>query len=588
MKLLKKINIFGNDFKLNLKGDIQYRTWLGGVFTILLLLSTLTLIWYFGQDIYLRQSPTYQSKTLFKNETPMIDLNTTNFFFSIRIEDDNGYAVDNRKYFDYFMYYDYYQNSKGIYTSIKSIRERLVLCNTTHLNNDTLIKKLGLDTYYCYDIKGLKFGGDWQEAYIANPNWVIKRCNQDTEKFYNLTCATPEEQKNFYKRLYVDFYTFETNVNPKNYENPVEYFYKYHYIDFDLNNVTTTTRFYYSISTVTSNTGVIFDDKYSKDFLNLDDIKTSTIQGIYGDIIVKLGLLMTNKNTVFGRIYIKIPELAAQVGGILSLVMPFIDVIYKFFIDNEYSVHLFYLLFRVYLDDDTIDNNFKHMSIDINKDNNKNRKNGEIELDNLKIEENNTSNVHLNKFNLHNEKMLPLPLNNNDNNISVTKKSKLKDFKKDKEIVLNKEIDKVINYKSKKLKIIQLTRCDLFKFKYCCGLRKAEQDIRYKLVHILRMKLVEKCDFTEIAKLLDQFSLYKKLTLNYGQCALLNNRDLKIITEKTSIIRNKQEEDVYEEDTKKVIFEYIRQRNESGTLNKTDKALIKYLPKYLSEELNIR
>ena len=59
MNLIKSIDIFGNDFKLNRKGKETFKTLLGGLFSLILIVITLVLSWYFGKDIYEKQDPYY-------------------------------------------------------------------------------------------------------------------------------------------------------------------------------------------------------------------------------------------------------------------------------------------------------------------------------------------------------------------------------------------------------------------------------------------------------------------------------------------------------------------------------------------------
>ncbi len=55
LDLIKNLDILGRSFSLNFKRVETFKTVLGGVITILYGLMTLILIWYFGQDIYLKK-----------------------------------------------------------------------------------------------------------------------------------------------------------------------------------------------------------------------------------------------------------------------------------------------------------------------------------------------------------------------------------------------------------------------------------------------------------------------------------------------------------------------------------------------------
>jgi len=85
-----------------------------------------------------------------------------------------------------------------------------------------------------------------------------------------------------------------------------------------------------------------------------------------------------------------------------------------------------------------------------------------------------------------------------------------------------------------------------------------------------------------ITHILDQFHLFKKILLNEEQCRLLNNRDLKIITEKT-LINNV----INEVMLKKQFNDYIKLRIETMRLNSVDKLLFSSLPQSLKDDLVI-
>ncbi len=83
--IIKKIDIFGKPFNFNINKQEQYLTCFGGLLSILVYLAFVISTWYFGQDIYKRQSPKILHKTKQLPKVPYVNLTTTNFFFSLRI-----------------------------------------------------------------------------------------------------------------------------------------------------------------------------------------------------------------------------------------------------------------------------------------------------------------------------------------------------------------------------------------------------------------------------------------------------------------------------------------------------------------------
>ena len=86
----------------------------------------------------------------------------------------------------------------------------------------------------------------------------------------------------------------------------------------------------------------------------------------------------------------------------------------------------------------------------------------------------------------------------------------------------------------------------------------------------------------EISKKLDQFSLLKKLLLNEGQCLLLNNRELKIINEKTLEVGDVTQDKLNEVE----MINYIKSRKENNQFSQVDNLLVKYLPECIKDKID--
>ena len=96
---------------------------------------------------------------------------------------------------------------------------------------------------------------------------------------------------------------------------------------------------------------------------------------------------------------------------------------------------------------------------------------------------------------------------------------------KEKEIVLNKEIKQIIEYKRKQqhLEDVYITTVERSFFTYCCCLIKndksiEQKDLKYKLFEASNKEINKKIDVLNLIKKLDQFNLIKKIVLNESQC----------------------------------------------------------------------
>ena len=610
---LKSIDMFESDFKLNIKGKEVFTTLLGGLFTLMLGMSTIVLAWYFGKDIYLKESPYYLSKTAYKNNTPMIDLNYSNFFFALHVEDEQGRPVLNESLFHYMFYYEYYKIDTVLGTTevLKATQNDCEKCNTDHIDNETLYSK-GLNNYYCSNLNGYKLGGNWREPNIAIIYYYLERCTQEWAEPLNITCASQEDFDNL-GNLYLSYYVFQNLLDPANYEDPLKKIYSYNFQGLDIGNVYPQYKFYYSFSNLTTDHGYFFEDDQNIEFLNFDELQIDTNHIPDSSSFLEISFYLSSKNQLHNRSYIKVPDIVAQVGGILSLFLPFIEIFLKIFTDNQYTLYLFNNLFKMQLKDNSMNENINNI-IELKPRHDNNRKKSDevvIIAERNKSKKDSTSNINesiikdfttyvvedkidlskstnsmLGSISNKNINKNSSGMFHNNNNSFNNNNNKLKDFKK-KEIILNKELEKVITSKSKQNDNVEISECKRLNFTYCCGKNKLGNDRIFKLIFVAEDELSKKCDFTEITKSLDQFRLMKKLILNEGQCTLLKSREFKTLTDESLI------EDValHDEKMNKDIIMYLKSRQETGTLNQIDKVLANYLQADLKEiiksELNI-
>jgi len=588
MNFIKSFDTFGNNLQLNIAGNDTHKTTLGGISSISMFISILFLTWYFGQDMYLREDPLYMSKVMSRPVTPVMKLNSSSFFF--RIEDSNGKLFHNYSYFQYDFEYKLISividenTGKEVETLVKSSEIKPTHCTVENVDNKTLHEH-ELHHYFCANLAELDWGGEYRHnGLIGKFSYFLKKCSPETEKEHNVTCASLFEIENYPEPLYFTYIISETMVDPHDYVEPVKTTYNWYYQNLDLGNVTTNFRFYYSISNIVIDTGFMFNDENESEFLSFEDMTHISTHGISKHRIAKASFYLTKTNKIHYIDYIKVPDVAAQVGGILSLFIPILEYFLAIFIENEYRAFLYYAIMRVQISypDEVENGNVIDIGINIgNGSSGKMLKVGDnLELKNIAIKNldmvDNFDNIDFNKSSA-------IILNDTKKSIKNLKSMNLKgnhNHFKEKDVILNREIDKLISLKAKKANDFQIGDCTRLSYVYCCGKDKVKSEIIYRLICKLEEELDKKCDFIEITKTLDQLRLLKKVVLNKGQCKILNNREFKVITEKELIPDNEVEE------IKKEIQEYIKQRKEIGVFNQIDQVLLNYLPKEFKESLN--
>ena len=125
-------------------------------------------------------------------------------------------------------------------------------------------------------------------------------------------------------------------------------------------------------------------------------------------------------------------------------------------------------------------------------------------------------------------------------------------------------------------------------FGLCC-FSKNNEDVknRKELMEKAEEIIEKKSDIFELFKLIDQFKLIKKLTLNENQYFLLNERDKRpIIFDANSQKTSKELEDLNEAKyniKKENLKQYLKRHKETNSLTSTDILLLKYANKKVDD-----
>jgi len=92
MKALKQIDLFGKEFHFLIDNG-KYKSIMGGLLTIFLILSSITCFFYFGRDIFERQSPLYIKEEKQLLQEPYINMSqfNGNLTFYFNIHDSNSF-----------------------------------------------------------------------------------------------------------------------------------------------------------------------------------------------------------------------------------------------------------------------------------------------------------------------------------------------------------------------------------------------------------------------------------------------------------------------------------------------------------------
>ena len=466
-----------------------------------------------------------------------------------------------------------------------------------------------------------KFGGLIDGNYYPKIN--INRCNKNDEIKLDIKCYTDEEiLQKFGPYLYVFIHYPENYYIPNNATNPTKTEIEEKYVYIESFSHSYKSILTYSVASLVDDTGMIFEDEQPKfNFTQYDSFSMYDIGNLNANdnVMFSLGLRLTRTENSYHREYLKIPDALANAGGMMSLIMPIIEFLFSYYVDNLYSIFLYKNLFKLEIENDSHDSTNQYNNIDNTININKVNKDSKInkELNDLKF----NNDISMDKKDSSRIEIVSIDENINENKAHSNKKiSKLMQNFKLKETVINKDITKLINYKETSNEKVTIARCERFCFINCyCNSNGSgnkngkdtkkenynynKSNLRYELINLSETKLEKYFDIVELFKVLNQFRLLKKLLLNENQCYLLENRELHTLVNSKRIWSNRgkslnQESedlkdneiidinDIKEKYRFEKLYEYLKIRKQENSFSNIDLVLLKYLDEDLKEKLN--
>ena len=337
--VIKKIDLFGAEFNFTIFGEKSYRTFFGGMLSLLVILTTITISIMFGLDLLLRKNPIVLKETVVPEYYEYINVTLQNFPIFWRIEDDNNAVVNftNILYPQLNFYVYKFNNSSGQWDYLDKKTMSTKHCNRSIVNNDYIFDKFGLNNFYCFDWAetGYPIGGSWDSGdMVYYFEQVIFTCPNDNTTSPNCTNTTflknwlGTSNKIYYSIIYPLAY-----FSPGNFTNPLQASYV-NYFQLLSANLYKKNRYFFTKTELERDTGWIFTDTnnysiitYDRNNFDIDnrpdtDINNPSISSnIYATTIY-----FVKNHDKYTMSYIKMQDLAAQTGGFMKIVMVFFFV----------------------------------------------------------------------------------------------------------------------------------------------------------------------------------------------------------------------------------------------------------------------
>ena len=585
-----EIDCFGTNFNFFLNRRKKFKTFCGGIITIITLLLIILCLICFGKNLYQRKNPTI-NQTNINADYSIINFKEEKLVFAFRFENLDGEYVDiSNKIYPIIYYYSRPENDSSNYLSTIKKEEYL----SYHICNDDEDENFNLNEHYgklfCIDFNNKEFGGYWDNSYIYYFEIRLYFClNGEKYSKKNPNCTSFETLNKIFNNenpilfsLYYPVYYFDFNsVN-----SPLVKYYRnyFYYLNYNLQK---NDRLYIKRYILNDDKGILFGNNQEKSVWGVEKIigdfsyfsNEELNKENSSSLFYLMNIYMSSEKTYFKRYYTKIQDVIAEFGGLISV----ISSISKFFCDfiNEkyQKIKIIEFLFDMKNKNNSLNYHIENNDIQNMKINNKtNYMNGKInifknEKKNFEISTNSISNT---VINVNNKK--------HESNILLSRIIKNLENKTKDDSIINESFDNlnkispianIKKFRSKKkeekLTLILMLKLDLFLyFKSCISSEKTKCMVRnYSLIDWF---YIESCEIMNY--------LLKNKILFFLENYLMNEYQLKALlhTKKISINDiNQYQKKINDEDYINKIISYYKDNNKQKNKSTIDDFIFEIL-----------
>lgn len=375
----------------NLKVNQQnaYKTFAGGILTIIIYVLTAIGIGYFGQELFFKTEPFVVASDKDFDEVGPFEVKVDSFYFYTAVQDKDYFFYEDPTIFEIKANHQLWWYENGVQKSVFTEVE-ISLCNNYFNNTSELnIKRdlIDLDKFFCVKPNTYSIEGFWGGEKFGFITIELTKCSNSTEN--NNHCKPKEIIDMAIEGGQFDIVVDTYNLQYNNYDTPVVKNYKD--IFYSINNEFTINMFVQLQSLQFENDG---------GFL-LQDIKTTSsyyidephvlYYGNRGNLLARVGVKCISLGKHIKRSYTKFQDILTKIGGLIKAFTVIGSFIAKTFSNIQfYNDYLFNLSIR----DDEIQKNRPSNKMNKLEDIKINQDKSNIILDKCKIEGQNQIIIH--------------------------------------------------------------------------------------------------------------------------------------------------------------------------------------------------
>jgi len=213
---VKRLDYFGEHIKLHFNKQKKYNTILGGILSIMVYSLTISLIITLGQTLIYKNSPRTNSVTLFKEYSPVIDIQKMDIKIAFGFFLDYIGRFDDPSYFTFITEKSIISRTEGFRKDKVTIpreycESKADIFLTPQYNYTKDFQLNEIDKLYCLSNNNGTMEGAYLLNYFENFKIQVKRCKNSTSS--KIICKSDEEIDNtlqggtfqfFYTTRYLD------------------------------------------------------------------------------------------------------------------------------------------------------------------------------------------------------------------------------------------------------------------------------------------------------------------------------------------------------------------------------------------------
>ncbi len=318
------LDLFKLPISFRYKQKQSFSTRSGAFISIIVCILVIFCTIFFSRDLYLKLNPNVISQEEYVKGVPKLEING-DFRFGLSIEYLSLKKAAYERYLDITAYYT--KNKQGIGAE----ELQFPLCDSFVKSEHIADAK----SVQCFNSANSELQGYWNTDQFESIYFYVKSCNNDTRLYKNSItsktnnstlplCHSKEEIEIFLteNKLLLTMYYDKLTIKPNDYEKPLQKrldFY-WEYLNFDTKVLM---EVFFKNVLVETDSGVLLNSYKNENMIDFEKTKTTkTVRNQKnGEEFIKIYLLASDKKLYYKRIYMKIQNAFADIGGIISFLL---------------------------------------------------------------------------------------------------------------------------------------------------------------------------------------------------------------------------------------------------------------------------